>query len=109
LEEGEAVTDHKELLKKLVDVPFGEAEKILKSKGFWDEKRAPNYEAKLKRYHVKVSAYRPATGTLYVDATSLEEAKKLAREEAPNTDWDYDYAPDDIRIDSVEETDEEVT
>lgn len=50
----------------------------------------------------------PVTGTLSVDATTLEEARKLAREEARYADWDHDYGPEDISIDSVEETDEDV-
>ena len=32
------MTDHKALLKQLVEAPYGKAQDILKAKGLWDEK-----------------------------------------------------------------------
>jgi hypothetical protein len=92
------VTDHKELLKQLVDAPFGEAEKILRAKGLWEEKRAIDADPTSREYTVCVQASMPVSAHIRVKARSEKEAIRLAEERAalPSFKWDYDDGADDV-------------
>jgi hypothetical protein len=88
--------DHSDLLKQLVDAPYGHAEAILKKRGLWDEKRAVSDGTK-KTYRVRVDGTMSVSATVRVEATSPEEAEELAEELAsyPSFEW-KDYGETEV-------------
>ena len=50
----------KEFIKKLIDAPFGGAEKLLRDKGLWDESRIPKSERTVKEYEVDLEGAQPS-------------------------------------------------
>jgi hypothetical protein len=76
--------DPKEVLKECVAAPFGKAEEILKTNGFWNETKVPSGE--LRTYKVEVCGEETIewSETITVEATSPDEAIELAEDQVPN-------------------------
>jgi hypothetical protein len=85
-------TDHKTLLKELVEAPFGKAEEILKAKGLWDEKKAPSEVSRTYKVRIRGEERIEYDNVITVEATSPAEAIELAE----------DQVADDVEIDSSE-------
>lgn len=100
--------DTKNLLKELVAAPFGQAEKICREKGFWDEKRVPKAERDQKEYEVTLIGMKPVYAIVTVFAEDETEAKKLASEEAMDCSWEDDDGGfvENVEIEGVVEVDD---
>lgn len=85
-------TDHKTLLKELVEAPFGKAEVILKEKGLWNEEKSPSGILRTYKVRVRGEERIEYSEIITVEATSPDEALELAEEQAPP----------DVEIDSTE-------
>jgi len=57
----------------------------------------------LRNYSVTIMYPVTASQVVYVEAKSVEEAKKLAMDDTINHDWDYDFAPEEGAIIQVED------
>lgn len=90
--------DQKDLLKKLVDAPYGQAETILKERGLWDEKRR-HVDGDPRSFRVKVTGEMRVSSIIKVTARSAEEAEELAVDEAHSSGFIWDTEDD---IDCVE-------
>lgn len=76
--------DHKDLLKKLVEAPYGKAQEILKAKGLWDEKKDAGDPDQMKTYIVRVQGHMAVSARVRVEAKNDEEACEKACEIAEN-------------------------
>lgn len=72
--------DTKDLMRQLVDAPYGKAKDILKQNGLWDEKRAANDPDTAKRYRMRVYGEMPVSAAVTVEASSEEEAIEKAED-----------------------------
>lgn len=82
------MADQKELLRKLVDAPYGKAEEILKSEGFWDEHRQTP-DGEMRTYRVRVTGETQVQSVVKVQARSAEEAEELATDMA--SAWNFEW------------------
>lgn len=82
-------TDHRDLLKKLVDAPYGKAQEILKKQGLWDERKSDGDPSQMKTYRVRVDGQMSVGANVRVEAASAEEAceKASAIAEDPSFSW----------------------
>jgi len=102
------MTDQKALIKQLVDAPYGKAEEILREKGFWDEKRVPKPERKEKEFEVTLTGMQAVSATITVFAKNEDDARRLAKDEVSDNDFETDSwcGIEDIEVDEVKEVDE---
>lgn len=100
------MTDQKALIKQLVDAPYGKAEEILREKGFWDEKRVPKSERSEKEFDVTLTGSMSVSAVISVFAKDKDEARRKARDEVSNTDFDEYGDVEDISVETVEEAEE---
>ncbi len=73
--------NHKDLLKQLVEAPYGKAQDILKAKGLWDEKKAPDGVTRTYKVRVRGEERIEYDDTITVEATSPDEAIELAEDQ----------------------------
>lgn len=83
------MTDQRELMKKLVEAPYGKAAEILKENGLWDEKRAGPDNGEYKTYRVRVDGAQDVSSTITVEARSDEEAMELAEDIASDRSFSW--------------------
>lgn len=90
-----------EQMRALADAPYGKAAEVLRKHdpawGMSDPDRP------LRKYDVILTAMMPASAVVEVEATSPEQARKIAMSERfSNLDWDIDGNPEDVEVDEVD-------
>jgi hypothetical protein len=90
-----------EQMRALADAPYGKAAEVLrKHDPAWGLSSPDN---PLRKYDVILSAMLPASALVEIEATSPEQARKIAMAERfSNLDWDVDGNPEDVEVQEVE-------
>jgi hypothetical protein len=94
--------DYKDILKRAVEAPFGQAETILKREGCWDDHG--DTDAEPRRWRVRVYGEMQVQAVVTVEARTKDEAEELACDKASDRMFEWrDYGDTDVIHSEIEE------